>query len=192
MSSRESILKAVAQNQPQQSALPILDFQVTDTMHPVEKFKEVLVAIGGAVHSVTNYEEITELVKSNYDTASRIVNLVPELKIGEPLVVCEDPHSLEDVELAIIRGKLGVAENAAIWITDDMLPQRVLPFITQNLAVVIDKETILPMMLQAYETIGTAEYGFGAFIAGPSKTADIEQSLVLGAHGSKSMRVFII
>jgi L-lactate utilization protein LutC len=37
-----------------------------------------------------------------------------------------------------------------------------------------------------------ADYGFATFIAGPSKTADIEQSLVLGAHGPRSMTVFLL
>ena len=37
-----------------------------------------------------------------------------------------------------------------------------------------------------------ASYGFATFIAGPSKTADIEQSLVLGAHGPRSLIVFLI
>jgi L-lactate dehydrogenase complex protein LldG len=41
--------------------------------------------------------------------------------------------------------------------------------------------------------VGSAgSYGFATFIAGPSKTADIEQSLVLGAHGPRSLIVFLI
>jgi len=47
-------------------------------------------------------------------------------------------------------------------------------------------------MHHAYDRIGDADYGFGLFLAGPSKTADIEQSLVLGAHGSRSMTVFLV
>jgi L-lactate dehydrogenase complex protein LldG len=47
-------------------------------------------------------------------------------------------------------------------------------------------------MHQAYERIGNQEYGFGTFIAGPSKTADIEQSLVLGAHGARGLTVFLM
>jgi L-lactate dehydrogenase complex protein LldG len=34
--------------------------------------------------------------------------------------------------------------------------------------------------------------GWGCFIAGPSKTADIEQSLVIGAHGARSMVIFLL
>ena len=66
------------------------------------------------------------------------------------------------------------------------------PFISQHLAVVIDKNDIVPTLHEAYDRINSLSYDFGIFIAGPSKTADIEQSLVLGAHGPKSMTVFLL
>ena len=97
-----------------------------------------------------------------------------------------------DIELAIIGAELGVAENGAVWIKGDLLNQRVLPFICQHLAVILKKENIVATMHDAYEKINNEKYGFSTFIAGPSKTADIEQSLVLGAHGPRSMTVFLI
>ena len=75
---------------------------------------------------------------------------------------------------------------------DEQLPSRVLPFIAQQLAVIIKKESIVATMHDAYDVIADTNYGYAAFIAGPSKTADIAQSLVLGAHGPKTMTVFIL
>jgi len=59
-------------------------------------------------------------------------------------------------------------------------------------AVIINADAIVPTMHHAYERTSATNYGFGTFIAGPSKTADIEQSLVIGAHGPRSMTVFVI
>ena len=70
--------------------------------------------------------------------------------------------------------------------------QRVLPFITQHLAIIINAENVVPTMHEAYDQISKTSYGFGTFIAGPSKTADIEQSLVIGAHGPRSMTAFVM
>ena len=84
-----------------------------------------------------------------------------------------------------------VAENGTVWLTEAALGQRIIPFICQHLAVLVEASTIVPTMHEAYSVIGKGDYGFGVFIGGPSKTADIEQSLVLGAHGPLSMTVFI-
>jgi len=70
--------------------------------------------------------------------------------------------------------------------------QRALPFITQHLAVIVNARNIVATMHDAYSSIGITNQGFGAFIAGPSKTADIEQSLVIGAHGPRSMSLFLV
>jgi L-lactate dehydrogenase complex protein LldG len=99
---------------------------------------------------------------------------------------------LEPVDFAIMPGVFGVAENAAIWVTDRELPLRVLYFIVQHLALVIPADSIVDNMHQAYERLSFARAEFGAFIAGPSKTADIEQALVIGAHGPRSLTVFCL
>ena len=100
-----------------------------------------------------------------------------------------DGLSLAEIEVLEIDGEFGVAENGTIWLTEESLPHRVAPFICQHL--VINVKKIVPHMHAAYTELGKVNSGFGLFLSGPSKTADIEQSLVIGAHGARSLTVVI-
>lgn len=194
MSSREAILNKIKLNQPEVvSSLPPLDplyFSIPDV---VESFKNVLMGIGGAYVPVTTYQDIIDFVKENYATDKRLITTIPELaEIADTNWLTTDSHTLQDVELTLIKAHFGVAENSALWVTDEILGQRVSAFIPQYLAIVVNKNDIITTMHEAYDRIGSQEYGFGTFIAGPSKTADIEQSLVLGAHGARGLTVFVL
>ena len=128
-----------------------------------------------------------------YASAKQIVSLVPGA--GRPNFdpnAVDDPHALAAVDFAILPGQFGVAENGAIWVTDANLRHRAIYFIVQHLALVIPADQIVDNMHQAYGRLTSSQPGYGAFISGPSKTADIEQSLVIGAHGPRSLTVFCL
>ena len=196
MSSKDDILEKIKQNQPSSiSELPDLGALGLDTYENIDKYKTVLNSIGGAFVEVKDYDEVISYINNNYNyiAEKRKITTLPELaEIATTNWTNDDPHSLENVELTIVKAHFGVAENAALWVTDELLGQRVSVFIAQYLAIVVNKKDIVPTMHQAYERIGNQEYGFGTFIAGPSKTADIEQSLVLGAHGARGLIVFLM
>ncbi|PIQ20318.1 MAG: lactate utilization protein B/C [Cytophagales bacterium CG18_big_fil_WC_8_21_14_2_50_42_9] len=191
-SSRDQILKAVKQNQPPVTELPVISDYAQPFTDVVQKYIDVLHAIGGQVHPVSSYPEISSILKSAFNGKSIFSSSLEIEEIIEKGINYKNAHAFADLELAVITSSLAVAENGAVWITEDMVQERVLPFIAQHLAFIIRADDIVPTMHEAYEQIGDADYGFGTFIAGPSKTADIEQSLVLGAHGPKSLLVFII
>lgn len=195
--SRDKILAAVKLNQP--AALPLPDMNVLNNLTDVRtdlvtKYKTVATAGGTFVHEVNSFDEIKAILKQNFRSEVKIISALNELSdyIYTDTVKFEDRHNFADVELTILRSNLGVAENGALWLTDRQMGSRVLPFIAQHLAVVIGKDDFVPTMAQAYQVIGDADYGYGSFISGPSKTADIEQSLVIGAHGPRSLSVFIL
>lgn len=194
MSSRDKILAAVQANKPATMALPDIGIFETNAKGSLEKFATVLTTIGGKVVFVSGYDEIKRIIAEQYGGNGRIVSPVTELKAIsiDTLADVTNIHDLQDVEVALLNARFGVAENGAVWVTEDEMDIRVLPFVTQHLALIINADTIVPTMHQAYELIGNSTYGFGAFIAGPSKTADIEQSLVIGAHGPRSMTVFVL
>ncbi|MFV5700939.1 LutC/YkgG family protein [Flavobacterium sp. XS2P12] len=194
MSSRTTILEKIKQNQPAAtSELPDLGTLGLESFEILDKYKAVLQGIGGDFVEVSTYEAIISFVKKNYATEKRMITTIPELaEIAATDWFNDDPHTLENVELTLIKAHFGVAENSALWVTDDLLGQRVSTFIPQYLAIVVHKKDIVATMHQAYDRIGNQEYGFGTFIAGPSKTADIEQSLVLGAHGARGLTVFLM
>jgi L-lactate dehydrogenase complex protein LldG len=103
-----------------------------------------------------------------------------------------NPHELASLDLAVLPGEFGVAENGAVWVTDRRVRHRVVYFIAQHLVLVVPAERIVSNMHEAYERLEFADNAYGCFISGPSKTADIEQSLVIGAHGPRSLTVLLV
>nr|WP_288834254.1 LUD domain-containing protein [uncultured Flavobacterium sp.] len=194
MSSRDSILSKIKNNQPTSvNELPSLSFLGLDKIDVIETYKTVLKGIGGFCEEVSSLDEVKAYIAAHYPSDKRKITTIQELAdIAETEWTNDDSHSLQNVELAIVKAHFGVAENSALWVTDAILGQRVSPFIPQYLSIIVNKKDILPFMQQAYERIGDLDYGFGTFIAGPSKTADIEQSLVLGAHGARGLTVFLM
>jgi L-lactate dehydrogenase complex protein LldG len=193
VNSKEKILAAVKLNQPALQQLP--DIGRLDAVHYDDnflQFETVLKSIGGKLVEAGNTNEITEYVKNNFNDAQNFVTTLPELSSIAMLDEKLDAHFLENIEVAIIKAVFAVAENGAVWVTDAEIKVRALPFICQHLAVVLQKKDIVANMHEAYNLIGRQQYDFAVFIAGPSKTADIEQSLVLGAHGPKTMTVFMM
>jgi len=193
VTTREKILGAVLKNQPPAIALPDTSMFKGDSIDLVQKYMDVFKKIGGSSFLVGDIAAVKILITENFDTAKRIVTTLPELSDNFELISdTVDPHSYENIELAIIKAHFSVAENGAVWLTEEVMGQRIIPYICQHLAVIVHAESIVPTLHEAYEKIGPGDYGFGGFIGGPSKTADIEQALVLGAHGPLSMTVFII
>lgn len=186
MSSREKILSAIAAVAKSDKKLPeIPDFRLSGNLE--ERFSFSILGNKGEVLSKEEFEKWLPTMRF-----SKVISLSYHFKNHSTISLPSNPHELEDLGLAILDGQFGVAENGAIWMEDVNLGLRALPFITEHLVIVLDRNKLVETMHQGYDWIGNAKSGFGLFIAGPSKTADIEQSLVIGAHGAKSLRVVLV
>ena len=186
MSSREAILNSIRGIPRETKPLPeVPDFGTNEEL--AARFKT---SLEGNKAEVMDTPAFDSWLKNS--GMNRVFSAVPEYESHSSVTLPKDPHDLENLELAILEGQFGVAENGAIWLDDNQLPNRAMPFITEHLVLIVPKGQLVENMHQAYQKIGNASSGFGLFIAGPSKTADIEQSLVIGAHGAKSLRVVLV
>lgn len=194
MSSRSEILSKIKANKPSATKLPEIDIDFfQEDVDLLSEFKKSIMAVGGTIFSVTSFSDVISKVTSLYDdTINNYANLEGAENFNTiNLQALNKPHDLEDLDLLVLKGTFGVAENGAIWLADDQIPIRVLPFITKHLVLVLEESKIVQLQHQAYDLLEDEDYNYGLFISGPSKTADIEQSLVIGAQGALSLTVLL-
>ncbi len=195
MSSRDAILTSLRRNAPPGSLLPEAPAAIAYA-DPERQFAEAFASVGGKFVRVTSLAEInSELGKLDfYRQAHKVASLITD--VGRPnidLAALKDPHELEGIDVAILGGEFGVAENGAVWVPGSTLgPHRAIFVVAQHLVLVVPAGQIVNTMHQAYDRIRLERPGFGVFISGPSKTADIEQALVIGAHGARSCTLFLV
>ncbi|MBO9632777.1 MAG: LUD domain-containing protein [Chitinophagaceae bacterium] len=186
--SRQQILDAIRKNKPELVAAPVPFQYLSMGEDLAPAFVAALEKVGGVVVILKERSDIAATVQEHYQEMTRIADFVNHPRNSNQALL----HDAASIEVAVLEGQLGVAENGAIWMQESDCISRALPFITQHLVLVLDKKKLVASMHGAYAQIDTTKEGFGVFIAGPSKTADIEQSLVIGAHGAKSLLVLLI
>ena len=195
--SREAVLTALRKNLPESAPLPNPADYAEEWIRfddPVEQFRTTLEAVGGDLLVVGSREEADAAIREIPAFVEGEVRVSRVDDVGDTTFdydALTDPHELAHVELAVMPAHFAVAENAACWVTCETLCDRVVHFLTQHLALVVDGP-LLHNMHEAYDRIDPRQSRFSAFISGPSKTADIEQSLVIGAHGSRSLTVVLV
>ena len=195
MTSRDKILNAIASNKPALKPLPALPQVPADVERFVKtkKFIAVLQGIGGYVFEDGDKANAIAQLNILKNTGKKIACLCPEIGQGN-FTVTKDQTAidLEAVDTVFINGSYGIAENGAVWLYESQFINRLLPFICQHLVIILNADNILSDMHEAYRLIDVSREGFGLFLAGPSKTADIEQSLVIGAHGARSATIYLV
>lgn len=190
MSSKNDILSAIRRHTGKRYEMPELTLDAITYEDKVTQFSEALKAAGGKAVLMQSGDDINVLIRRHFPEAVRIASNLPSITCAtfNPDDL-DDPRELDNTDLAVVEGHFGVAENGAVWITRQVR-HKALYFISYGLVILIDRSSLVNNMHEAYKRTENMVYDFGVFISGPSKTADIEQALVLGAHGP--VRVLVI
>ena len=193
MSNKEDILKKFRATVREKFDMPDLsDIKAVTYPEPLVQFMKMSESVGGQVLEIDEGRDINVLIRELFPDAKEIASNLPEITIAtrNPDTVGR-ARDLNGTDVGIIRGKFGVAENGCIWIPQEM-KEKAVCFISENLIILLPKSQIVNNMHEAYKRIEFNDYGYGTFISGPSKTADIAQVLVMGAQAARSVTVFLM
>jgi L-lactate dehydrogenase complex protein LldG len=192
---REEILRRLRDAAPPAVPLPDTRGVAARSADPVAQFEAAVAAVAGTAVRVADGAALRAAVDALAARlgARRTVSLVPAAGPGNVAIgALADPHGLEGIDLAVLPGLFGVAENGAVWVGGEGLYHRGVFVVAQHLALVVAASQLVNDMHEACARVAMLPRGYGVFIAGPSKTADIEQALVIGAHGARSCTVFVV
>lgn len=195
MSKKEDILSKYRANIKQRFDMPDLtDIKGITYPDPLIQFISMTENVGGKVVEVEPGKDINDIIKELYPDAKEIASNLPEITIAtrNPDTI-GSPQALNGTDVGVIKGDFGVAENACVWVPQTMVEKAVC-FISENLVILLKKSEIVNNMHEAYKRIRFDEKfdGYGTFISGPSKTADIAQVLVMGAQAARSATILLI
>ena len=195
MSNKDDILKKYRANVKEKFDMPDLsDIKAITYPNPLVQFVKMSEMVGGQVIEVDAGRDINVLIRELFPDAKEIASNLPEITIAtrNPDTVGR-ARDLNGTDVGIIRGQLGVAENGCIWIPQTM-KEKAVCFISENLVILLPKSQIVNNMHEAYKRIEFDKTydGYGTFISGPSKTADIAQVLVMGAQAARSATILLM
>ena len=151
---------------------------------------------GAKVEELKSGAEVNDIIRELYPEAKIIGSNLTNIRADINPDLVESGKHLMKVDVGVIEGKIGVAENGCIWVPQSM-KERAICFASEYLVILLKKDAIVDNMHDAYEIIEQhpdffEPYKFGTFISGPSKTADIESALVYGAQAARGVAVILI
>ena len=210
MTSKDNILGKLRRNTRETYDMPDLSFKKLAFADPVAEYiKQTTTTAGAKLIEAKEGDDLSELIRQAYPDAKVVSTNVSgitaeglskaygrQVELRSPDTV-ETAQQLDGTDVGVLQGGVACAENACVWIPQTM-KERAVCFISEYLVILVSRSNIVSNMHQAYkwlEDIQCSAQGdvpYGTFISGPSKTADIEQSLVYGAQAACGVTVILM
>ncbi|EGQ18372.1 LutC/YkgG family protein [Prevotella pallens] len=188
---KEELLDKLRRNITQQFDMPTKPVQGIVYIDVVKEFIGMSKTVGSKVIEVKKGDNLNVVIREACPNAKIFASNVEGIEADLNPDTIASAADLNGTDVGIIQGEVGVAENGCIWIPQTM-KERAVCFISEELVILLSKSNVVNNMHEAYKRIKITNYGYGVFISGPSKTADIEQALVMGAQAARGVTVILI
>lgn len=191
MGSKDEIFARIKAHGIDRVERPEMTFTPLVYPDPLVQFEKILKAVGANYVLLDKGQDVNKVIRKAYPDAKSIASNLPEITCAtvNPDML-DDPRELNGTDVGVVRGEFGVLENGMVWIKRQT-SYKALLFIAEALVVILDRTRLVNNMHEAYTQPDFDDYEYGSFIAGPSKTANIEQALVIGAHGARGVTVIL-
>jgi L-lactate dehydrogenase complex protein LldG len=193
MNSRALILESIKRNRPKgKFDLPgVPRFVQPEPEGRVGTFIKNLKLMGGAHFDPGSATNVLQLVREHISKFNVVCSAVPEIEGNRDLAAVKLPRELADVDVAVVRAALGVAETGSLLFTENELKVNTLAYLAQHLLVLLDPNAIVSGLQDAYDRAEFHRARYVVFHTGPSATGDIEGVLIHGAQGVRSLTVVL-
>jgi len=188
---KEDLLKKLRKNTTLQFDMPKTTVKGITYSDVVKQYINMCETVGCKVIEAKKNDDLNVIIRKAYPNAKVFASNVKGIKADRNPDTVGSAQELNGTDVGIIEGDVAVAENGCVWIPQTM-KEKVICFISEELVILVHRDKIVNNMHEAYERITMSEYGYGCFISGPSKTADIEQALVMGAQAARGVTIILI
>ena len=188
---KEELLNKLRRNVVRQFDMPSKPVDGIVYSDVTNQFVEMSKTVGAKVLEVKSSDDLNSVIRKAYPNAKIFASSINGIEADLNPDTIASAADLNGTDVGIIQGELGVAENGCVWIPQTM-KERAVCFISEELVILLDIDNIVSKMHEAYKRIQMPHYGYGVFISGPSKTADIEQALVMGAQAARGVTVILV
>jgi L-lactate dehydrogenase complex protein LldG len=222
MNSRDIILnriKTAAKNEKSPDAADLYEriHKGIESITPKEidglwsQFKKELETIAGEFYTINSLSEAAKIIStfmssndfkrigiSKEALCKTLAEMTADLSKGIKIISAEKLNHKERkselaiTEVSIVLPSFAVADiGSLVFLYDDTgtsLPH----FLCDNTFVIVNKNQIIANQFELLRKVEVEKSKNMVFITGPSRTADIEKVLVLGAHGPRKLVVFLL
>ena len=190
MNAREAVLAALrAARPPGEHPLPELPRFTQVEGDLLAAFQTSLAVMGGQWVRLPEGQSLGTFIRARVGDGPLIRSATDELPDFPRVDAVNHPRDLENVDVAVVRARFGVAETGSVFLSDRELRVNTIAYLAQHLIVLLDPLAIEPGIADAYLRPDFAEARYVSLMTGPSATADIEGVMIRGAQGVRSLTV---
>lgn len=189
--SRESILAAIKKSHPSRRPLP--EVPVFDVPgNPLTNFISHLLGFDGRYRLfATRNEAVAWLQRLAGELPGETLSAIPDVRGNVTLDQYGSEGQLESVGTCIATAILAVGETGSLLVDVQSLGSPAAALFATDLYLLVDRESLVASMQEAYEKTDLTASSYSSFFSGPSATADIEAVHITGAQGEISLTAVV-